>query len=628
MSRFLLFVLVIALSNFTHLNAQHKFCGSDDVLREAIDLNPNFNLEYKKAIETAIQNAERTNDSIYTVRVVFHILYNPNDIYQNVSDELIQSQLDALNRDFNMQNADTADTRLIFKDLAGNAKIKFVLAKNRPNGNCGNAIIRKSFNAPSNLLPIFSDFLIKEDWTGGSAAWNAAKYLNIWVMDLNKGRAADAGFLGGYAYFPAMQPLQYNGVVMDYRFFGQNNPVIEAEYPNFARFNLGRACVHEVGHWLGLRHIWGDLGTLDPSLGCTADDGIDDTPNAVSAYSAHGNCSDTIVNSCLDEPIDYPDMFENYMDYSSDECQSMFTINQVQLMRYNLAAVRTNSIVEVQPNTIETYELNVVEKNSASICMELGDCFGLANMKANFYDDDSTTVSDLGSAEIKNGFCIDYKANAYNADNSIDSLIVILFDERFREYDTSIIVVKISEQCPKKDTLYFDVLENSVISECLVNDPCLSGDFELSLCNGNQYNSNALSALIETNCLKMESAVYNANNQNDTICLLSDYGNVTDTTYVIVSVSPATSINLDNQKHNGINIYPNPTNGIFTIEQVVVSKEMKLTIYNSIGEQVFTRTIQDFEKQIDVDISNLQKGIYILAFERKDNLIFERLSVQ
>jgi hypothetical protein len=88
-------------------------------------------------------------------------------------------------------------------------------------------------------------------------------------------------------------------------------------------FNLGRTATHEIGHWLNLRHIWGDDGA-----GCSGDDFVADTPN----------CADENVGkpsfpqiSCSNGPNG--DMFMNYMDYTDDDSMFMFTAGQVARMQ-------------------------------------------------------------------------------------------------------------------------------------------------------------------------------------------------------------------------------------------------------------------------------------------------------
>lgn len=633
-SKFTLLILLLSVSLTSFSQTIQRYCGHDHVMQKARTDNPNFDLEHDQFIAQAINenNLIRQNDTVYTVQVVFHILYKNGDPYQNVSDSLIQSQLDALNRDFNMRNADTADTRPIFKDIAGNARIEFVLAKKRPNGNCADAIIRKTYNAPSNFTPIILDFLVKEDLFGGSSAWNTNKYLNIWVLDLNKGRNPEEGFLGGYAYFPQMTPVNHNGVAIDYRFFGQNNPYITDVLPGFARYSMGRACVHEVGHWFGLRHIWGDLGTLDPSLGCTADDGINDTPNAATAYANNGSCLDTIVNSCVDEPIDFPDMFENFMDYSSDECQSMYTVEQVAVMRSSLLNFRPQLIHEPIVNETEVIYAEVIENENIELCFDLGECFGFDEMISQFSSGDSTYSSSKGDAQLVQGeSCIIYNSSDFNADNDVDSFAVVVYDAHFNEYDTTIFVITIKRLCPTTQTIDVSVAEESVTTICLEGDNCLEGEYTLEFIGqSSTYNSNIFAASITDHCIEFLGLDYRPSDNFKRIFVVSNYGDVLDTTYINVTVTDvATGIELVNSKNNFIDVYPNPTNGLFTIEQnIQTNSDIKVLIYNTIGHVMAQSTITANQRKTVMDIKALSKGVYIVAFSTEDKISFEKLILE
>jgi hypothetical protein len=121
-------------------------------------------------------------------------------------------------------------------------------------------------------------------------------------------------------------------VVLHYKIVGENNTL--------ARFNNrgGKTAIHEVGHYLGLRHVWGDPQGFQDGCSPSIDDGIEDTPLCRTNHS--GRCN-FFSNTCgVGEPGDLPDMVENYMDYSTDDCQIMFTRQQVQMMRYNLLFLR------------------------------------------------------------------------------------------------------------------------------------------------------------------------------------------------------------------------------------------------------------------------------------------------
>jgi hypothetical protein len=150
----------------------------------------------------------------------------------------------------------------------------------------------------------------KYDSLGGKNAWPADRYLNIWVCELFPG-------LLGYAQFPG-DAAATDGVVITYTAFGTIGTVTAPSL-------LGRTTTHEVGHWMGLYHIWGDDSDCT-----TGSDSIADTPNA-SAQSA-SDCQVTL-NSCANEDpywgsLDPPDMVQNYMDYSNDSCMAMFSLGQ------------------------------------------------------------------------------------------------------------------------------------------------------------------------------------------------------------------------------------------------------------------------------------------------------------
>jgi hypothetical protein len=633
-SIFTILLMVFGLQMFTAQSQNaHRYCGHDQVLEKARAENPTFNEDYQAFLDQALNsdNLQRLNDTVYKVQVVFHILYNPNDPYQNVSDELIYSQLDALNRDYNMRNEDTSETRDIFKPIASSVRIEFELAKRRPNGTCANAIIRKPYNNSTPILPIFTDFLIKENGFGGSSAWNTKEYLNIWVVDLNNGRDPSEGFLGGFAYFPDMNPVKYNGVVLDFRFFGQDNPWIEDVQPGFARYSKGRACVHEVGHWFGMRHIWGDLGTLLPEQGCDADDGINDTPNAATAYP--GLCADTIVNSCVDSPIDYPDMFENYMDYSSDDCQSMFTAEQASVMRLALQLYRPELVFEEVPNTTEVIAATIMENTSGTLCFDLGDCFGFSAMNAEFEGADSVYSSDLGSAVINSeSNCISYTAGNFINGNEVDEFTLVVYDAHLMQYDTTRFVITIDQLCPTVSTIVVEAEANSTFQQCIDLDPCLDSEFSiLTFCdNTPSLVTTDLIAGTSDQCVNFAVQDYNPSNTQITVCVITRYDDdAKDTTYIQLNISPSTSVDVFSSKENGFDVYPNPTKGQFAVNvKAPLKEDVQISIFNATGQLLDEMVMQKGQQSKPINITGYSKGIYLLLFETEGSISYEKINLE
>lgn len=243
-----------------------------------------------------------------TVPVVVHVVYKR--AADNISDAQVASQIDVLNADYGAANTDLANVPAPWKSLAGNAKIKFKLAKVDAGGAQTTGIVRQRTTADG----FGQDNSVKFAAKGGSDAWNTKKYLNIWVCELEGG-------LLGYAQFPG-GPAATDGVVIRNTAFGTEG--IAA-----APFNLGRTATHEVGHFLNLRHIWGD--TED----CSGSDLVSDTPRQ--QLPNYGEPDFPHV-SCNNGPNG--DMFVNYMDYVDDKAMFMFSVGQIARMRATLAGPR------------------------------------------------------------------------------------------------------------------------------------------------------------------------------------------------------------------------------------------------------------------------------------------------
>jgi hypothetical protein len=237
------------------------------------------------------QNKGRAVTGVITIPVVVHVVYNT--AAENISDAQILSQIAILNEDFRRTNSDADNVW----SQAADSEFEFCLATRDPNGNATTGITRTSTSRTS----FSSNNAVKFNSNGGKDAWPAADYLNIWVCDLN-------GLLG-YAQFPGGS-ASTDGIVCDYAAFGN---VGAAASP----FDLGRTATHEIGHWLNLRHIWGDGG-------CSVDDFVSDTPvsDAANTGCATGHVSCSTV-----------DMVQNYMDYSDDACMNLFTQGQKDRMR-------------------------------------------------------------------------------------------------------------------------------------------------------------------------------------------------------------------------------------------------------------------------------------------------------
>lgn len=243
-------------------------------------------------------------NEVITIPVVFHIIYNTAD--QNLSDQQILSQLRVLNEDFRRLNADASFTPEPFKPFAADCRISFCLAQTDPAGKPTSGIVRKNTTKTTFSLNDGMKFTA----AGGDDAWDCKKYLNIWVCNME-------GNTLGYATVPGGQ-ADKDGVVIQYDAFGTIGNLRPA-------YNKGRSATHEVGHWLGLKHVWGDND-------CGSDE-VDDTPQQ---FSYNNNCP-TFPHMSTCSPNSNGDMFMDYMDYTNDACMNMFTAGQRNKMRAQFA---------------------------------------------------------------------------------------------------------------------------------------------------------------------------------------------------------------------------------------------------------------------------------------------------
>lgn len=283
--------------------------------------------QYFEAFEEYIRN-QRDNlngesiNEVYTIPIVFHVIHDGNNIGSgdNIGKQFIDAQLEQLNNDFRKVMGTSGfgagvDTR-----------IEFCAATVDENGNSLaepgiNRIDRndRGWTAPPYDDPGFLCLIFSTDYINNTikpqSIWDPEKYCNVWVLQME--------CLLGFAQFPEAPDLggigtgnggaNTDGVVVS------SGSVGSTELPaavNIATppYDKGRTLSHELGHWFGLRHIWGDGD-------CSVDDFCADTPNANGSTRGCPNNKDTC-------PGGGPDQIENYMDYSDDTCMDLFTADQ------------------------------------------------------------------------------------------------------------------------------------------------------------------------------------------------------------------------------------------------------------------------------------------------------------
>lgn len=280
-------------------SAQSERCAFDAIYGDAGE-DPAY-----QWMETMVQESRSGGvwgRNTLTIPVVFHVIYKNAE--ENIPDLQIRSQLDALNRDMTGLAGNAAIVPDEFRRNAASLDIRFCLAAEDPVGNPTTGITRTLTDVDDIGLKVVDGGrgAVHYDVHGGKDAWDPERYINIWIADL--GGFLGFGTLPGMAAFPGE-----DGIILDPGVTGVLGTAADA-YP----YDQGRTLTHEMGHYLGLLHLWG------LTTGCEDDDNVDDTPFQERAY--HG-CPVYPQVSCGSS-----DMFMNFMDLSDDRCLAMFTHGQ------------------------------------------------------------------------------------------------------------------------------------------------------------------------------------------------------------------------------------------------------------------------------------------------------------
>lgn len=322
--------LALALISFSAV-AQERIqpCNTYAAMEQSFENNPVLRQKYEAAqaeLKAQLENsaARTAAANVYTVPVVFHVLYECNGI--NITDAQIQQALVEINHDYSRTSPDTGLVVQPFRSSYINSDIVFMMAKKDENGNCTNGIVRHldpSRTHWSQTIANNNNQTISNPYW--AYTWDPTKYLNVYLVTdiVPQGTVTGGGIIVGYTFRPgpfASNPhdaIVYNMTYM----YGTNGGIPKS-----------RSLSHEIGHWLNLAHTFGN--TNNPGSLC-ADDGINDTPITKGEF---GGCASSTVNSCAQTNPALVNLnnVQNIMNYS--DCPRNFTTDQTTAMRNCLQA--------------------------------------------------------------------------------------------------------------------------------------------------------------------------------------------------------------------------------------------------------------------------------------------------
>ncbi|MDW7694223.1 M43 family zinc metalloprotease [Flammeovirgaceae bacterium SG7u.111] len=340
MYRFLIFLVFIGLfASFQTQSQNIDRCGTTHSIDETfMPGGASFETWLKAAqIKRKSRFVNEVEETILAIPVIVHVIHNGEEVgvSSNIPVEQIYSQIDVLNQDYRRLNLDKYLTPPAFKDVASDTRIEFIPAELDPSNQSLTEIGIHRYDGG------------KEEWSQSAfnneikpkTSWNPELYLNIWVANLQ-------GSTLGYSTWPKEPNVpgvpgesssrDQEGVVINSHVFGSNHtPRGTFSFLTDSRYDRGRTTTHEIGHYFGLLHTWGVSG------GCQDDDYCDDTPNTRNSRDdIDFPCSyPAELNTCV-TVNDMPDMFQNFMDYTADQCMNLFTKEQ---------ALRMKTVIESSP---------------------------------------------------------------------------------------------------------------------------------------------------------------------------------------------------------------------------------------------------------------------------------------
>ena len=648
-----LVALLLVCGTIHLLSAQIRTCSAPEVLENLLKSNPEIQ-ERMNDVERQTQafvqrNASISERTVINIPVVVHVVYNA--AAENISDAQVQSQIDVLNKDFRKLNAEAASIPSTFFNLAADVEINFCLATVTPTGRATNGIDRYRTSKTSWT----SNDDMKRTLKDGVVAWDATRYLNIWVCNLGSGSL-------GYSSFPGA-PLSTDGVVIDYRYFGTMN--------TRAPFHLGRTTTHEVGHWLNLFHIWGDTRC--------GDDHVGDTPLH---HGANYGCpvSPAYNSTCGNNIVE---MTMNFMDYTNDACMAMFSNGQKARMRAlfvqggaRYSFVESNLCGAVVTHLVCTIPTNIsllnVDESSAKITwsrLENARSYALeykANDASNWIAVNNIAVNTFTLINLNSttNYNVRVKtvcstggesefSSIFNFTTNTKVVLPPVCSDNFEPNNTWTTAQPINTNRPEKafigvagdrDWYSFKADAGTSCSILLSNLPA---DYDIKL-----YDSKLrLLKSSENMGTANESLSYTATKTDAFIVVVYGYNGVFDATncYSLAINTTASSVNgvqksdvnmighqsaIENRFQNGLDtegglkVFPNPTSDDVAIQINPESESnATITLTNLSGQTVMTETrwVSKTANIVKLDLSLVPSGLYFVTVRQGAQLWTKKL---
>jgi len=594
----------------------------------------------------ADQLAGRNTNAVITIPVVVHVIHSGQAIgvTRNITDLRVQSQITVLNQDYRrLLSTPGYNNNAVGADI----EIEFCLVKTGPDGELTTGINRVNLgNTTWNESNV-------ENILKPQTQWDPSRYFNIWVCQFG----GNLNGVLGYAQFPTNSGLSglnadggsanTDGVIIDYRCFGTSTISPSATNATYmSGYDKGRTATHEVGHALGLRHIWGDAGSQETGIDCSGTDYCNDTP--VAGWENY-DCA-TVYNSC---PAPGNDMTENYMDYTNDVCMNVFTLDQ----KARIQAVLQNSIRRANLkgstacNTGQTYQYNGRLKTTNLNILNCNTSFAPTLNLAN--KGTVTMTSAVISYSIDNGTVANYNWTGSLATNAeatvtLPSIVTTPGSHTFNssitainganadqfaanntvaepfalagKFNTTSVKIEIQRDIYGSETAW--TLTNITTGATLASGVA-GTDTETSLpalftqtvnvVNNNCYKFTINDSAGDGICCDYGEGYYNLKTSTGAIIITGGAFGTQETKNFSIDTSLS---NADFNLLSGIKVYPNPAKDVLNIEVPDNQLPENYTIYNNLGQILANKKINTIS-DLRVNTSSFSSGIYIIKINKE-----------